>query len=208
MLCVGRARAVAKLYWTAGRSSRGYARPARLTPCRALHVSNWPQRELTSWRVRLCGHRLSTQPALAQVKHLNRLDQVIARAEWDDMAIAEGLMLGQEGDVVCGTMSNLFLQSQDGLCTPMLECAGVAGVVRRLVIELGSKAGSPVRETRVSLEDLRKADAAYLTNSLIGVVRIARFETIDYDLTHDEHTLLTEARRLCHRPDQNGMVHE
>ncbi len=207
-LCAGRARAVAKLYWTAGRSSRGYARPVPVAPCRVVHVSDWPQCELTAWRVRLCAHRLSEQPTLAQIKHLNRLDQVIARAEWDDMAIDEGLMLGQGGGVVCGTKSNLFLQSHGDLSTPELARAGVAGVVRRLVMELGDGTGLPVRETQVSVEDLRKADAAYLTNSLIGVVRIAHCDSIDYDLAYGEHRLMTEARRLCHLPDLNDGPYE
>jgi len=206
MLCAGRARSVAKLYWTAGRSARGYVRPIPVTPCRVLHVTDWRQRELTGWRVRLCDHRLSEQPQLAQIKHLNRLDQVVARAEWDDTTVAEGLMLDQDGYVVCGTMSNLFLQSRDVLFTPSIERCGVAGVVRRLVIELGEQAGSPVREARVSLGDLRAADAAYLTNSLIGVVRIAHCDSIDFDLTCDEHPLLTNARRTCHLPGQNGAV--
>ena len=209
VLCAGRARAVLKLYWTAGRSARGYARPSAMRPRRMLRVSDWASGDTgVAWTVRQCRHRLGENPALAQIKHLNRLDQVVARAEWDDPAIAEGIMLGQDGRVVCGTMSNLFLQIGDTLRTPHIEHAGITGVVRRLALELAARDGDPVQEAFISPDDLRAADAVYLTNSLIGVVRVGRFAYTDYDTKLTEHPLMSETRRRCHRPGGEGAAHE
>jgi 4-amino-4-deoxychorismate lyase len=200
-ICAGRARAVLKLYWTAGRSARGYARPPTMQPRRMLRVYDWAGDDAgTAWTVVQCQHRLSDNPALAQIKHLNRLDQVIARGEWDDPAIAEGIMLGQDGRVVCGTMSNLFLQFGDTLRTPSVERAGVAGVVRRLALQLAARDGHQVREAFILPNDLHEADAVFLTNSLVGVARIGRFLSTDYDTTLAEHTLMTETRHHCHWP--------
>lgn len=200
-LCAGRARAVLKLYWTAGISTRGYRRPSPLQPRRMLRVSEWPSSgSVDPWKVRECRHRLSDNPGLAQIKHLNRLDQVIARAEWDEPDIAEGVMLGQDGRVVSGTMSNIFLQRGGDLLTPVVAGAGIAGVVRQLALHLAERRDLVVHEARVTPDELHAADVLYLTNSLIGVVRVGRLESTSYDLARAEHPLMIETRRRCHEP--------
>lgn len=203
-LCAGRARAVLKLFWTAGSSARGYRRPVPLAPRRMLRVSDWPA-PADAWSLRLCRHRLSENPALAQIKHLNRLDQVIARAEWDDPATAEGLMLDQAGRVIGGTMSNLFLQQGDRLITPPIEGAGIAGVVRQLALRLGERSGRPVQVSHVTPDQVRAAQAVYLTNALIGVVCVGRFDETEYQADQPLHPLMHEARTLCHRPGWGGL---
>jgi len=200
-LCAGVARAVLKLYWTAGASTRGYRRPVPLRPRRMLRISDWPYAQTgEGWNLRYCAHRLGTNPMLAQIKHLNRLDQVIARAEWDDPAVGEGLMLGQDGHVVSGSMSNLFVQRDAQLITPAIRGAGVAGVVRGLALRLAAQSGVQLVEAEISQEQVHSADALYLSNSLIGVARVARCESRAYDLGRPEHALMAETRRLCHQP--------
>lgn len=152
------------------------------------------------WRVRLCTHRSSDNPVLAGIKHLNRLDQVIARAEWNDEGIAEGVMQGQNGDVVCGTMSNLFIERDGQLVTPSIDRSGVAGVVRRLLLDEASRRDSPIRVDRLQVADLLAADGFYLTNALIGVRRVGRFSDVDFDLDRPEHPLMVWARETVHRP--------
>jgi 4-amino-4-deoxychorismate lyase len=126
-LCAGHRRVVLKVFWTAGRSQRGYRRPAPVAPRRMLQCSEWPGGvEGRSWELRRCAYRLGENPALAGIKHLNRLDQVVARAEWKDADFSEGLLLGQDGRVVCGTMSNIFVQRGDVLFTPVIDGAGPA----------------------------------------------------------------------------------
>ena len=206
-LCAGLERAVLKIYWTAGRSQRGYRRPSALVPQRIVCSSDWPTQPAV-WHLRQCTHRLGENPALAEVKHLNRLDQVVARAEWDDPSIGEGLMLGQDGRVVSGTMSNIFVQKGSELHTPALAGAGIAGVVRTLVLEAGERVAQDVRVGRVSLQDVHEADALYLANSLLGLVRVERYESIEYPASVETHRAVVEARRLCHQPEAWGVPHE
>ena len=199
-LCTEFERAVLKIYWTAGRSGRGYARPRPVRPQRALRRFAWPEPTKT-WHVRSCAHRMGENPDLAEIKHLNRLDQVIARAEWDDPKISEGLMLGQDDRVLSGTMSNLFVQRGRRLFTPALDGAGIAGVVRKLVLDVGELVAQPVHVGRISLDNVRAADAIYLSNSLIGLVRVERCDDVDYAKDTGEHAAILEARRLCHLPE-------
>lgn len=192
-LLAGRGDGVLKLYWTAGMSARGYRRSPSVAATRILQFYFWPELVGEPVRMRLCRTRLARQPQLAGIKHMNRLEQVLARAEWDDPAIAEGLMLDTAGNVIEGTMSNLFMERDGLLYTPDLHRAGITGVVRGLALELGGT-DSPVHQPPMTLETLLHADALYLTNSVIGVWRVARLDDHEYDITRREHPLMTRTR--------------
>jgi 4-amino-4-deoxychorismate lyase len=127
-------------------------------------------------RLRLCDLRLAIQPRLAGVKHLNRLENVLAAAEWNDPEIAEGLLLDSESHVVEGTRSNLFLVSQGVLVTPKLSRCGVAGVQRGRVLAWALQHGIALQVRDVTLEEVRQADELFLTNSLIGLWPVRELE--------------------------------
>lgn len=171
--CAGVDQAVARLTVTRGPSLRGYQPPAVPEPTRILSLSDWPRdlarRAGEGVVIRLCRQRLATQPVLAGIKHLNRLEQVLARAEWRDPRIAEGLMLDDAGRPVCGTMSNLFVVRDGRLLTPSVDRCGVAGVMRGLVLELAGEAGLDCSQADLSLEDALTADEMFLTNAIIGI---------------------------------------
>jgi 4-amino-4-deoxychorismate lyase len=128
-------------------------------------------------QVRLCRQRLAEQPRLAGVKHLNRLEQVLARAEWNDPAIVEGLMLDQSARLIEGTMSNIFLVRDGCIYTPRLHRCGVAGVVRELILK-HMDGCAPAHECDLSVDDLIVADEIFLTNSLIGVWPVLKIDCL------------------------------
>jgi 4-amino-4-deoxychorismate lyase len=176
-LAAGHSLAVLKILVTRGDGGRGYRPPRPAAARRVLLLSPWRDNP-PSWReegvrVRWCDTRLGIQPALAGLKHLNRLEQVLARGEWDDPDIPEGLMLDAQGGVVEGTQSNLFVWRGGRLLTPALDRCGVAGVVRGLGLEVASALGIPAAEERLTVGDVEHASALYLTSSLIGVWRVA-----------------------------------
>ncbi len=179
-------RAVLKIVVTRGIGGRGY-RPAKdAQPSRVLHCTPWPDYPAECWKkgisMRLCTTGLGINPALAQLKHLNRLEQVMARSEWSDPAIFEGLMLDSDGRVIEGTMSNLFLIKKGALITPDLKYCGVAGIMRGLIIELASKLNIPMQIEGVSLDDVKSADALFISNSLIGILPVRVFSGQNYHL--------------------------
>ncbi len=120
-------------------------------------------------RVRVCATRLADQPLLAGIKHLNRLEQVLARAEWTDAAIAEGLMLNYSEQLIEGTMSNVFMVRDDVLLTPELANCGVAGVMRSVILDLAKELGVRTQVCRLGLHDTAAAREVFLCNSLIGI---------------------------------------
>jgi 4-amino-4-deoxychorismate lyase len=126
--------------------------------------------------VRFCRSRLGINPSLAGVKHLNRLEQILARAEWPLGGVREGLMLDTDGHVAEGTMTNLFLAKPGALITPKLDLCGVAGVMRALVFEAAGELGLTIEETRILPDELYAADELFLTNSVVGVWPVRRLE--------------------------------
>lgn len=174
----GMARAVGKITLTRGVGQRGYAMPQDCTPTRIVTASPWSgypaERLQQGVTLRLCQLRLARQPLLAGIKHLNRLENVLARSEWNDPAIHEGLLLDSQGSLVEATMSNVFLLNQNRLLTPRLDQAGVSGALRGWVFEQAPALGLRVEEHELELGDLLAAEAVFLTNSLIGVWPVAR----------------------------------
>ena len=140
-----RSDGVLKLIVTRGKGRRGY-RPTgreRFTRILALHPLPRALRSAAAKpaRVRLCSTPLGLNPGLAGLKTLNRLESVLARSEWSDARIWEGLMLDVDENVVCGTMSNVFLRRGSTLMTPLLDRCGVAGVMRRWILESAGESG-------------------------------------------------------------------
>jgi 4-amino-4-deoxychorismate lyase len=164
---------VVKIIVTRGAGERGY-RYAPEAPCNRM-VMAAPTSPYASSNgeagvhVRRCQLRLARQPALAGIKHLNRLENVLARAEWTDEAIAEGILCDMEGLVIGGTMSNLFAVAGDELVTPGLERCGVAGVTRERVMDAALQHGLPCRICDFTWAELLAADEIFLVNSVFGV---------------------------------------
>jgi 4-amino-4-deoxychorismate lyase len=165
-------QAVIKLIVTRGAGGRGYSPATAVRPATLLLVYPYvPRAEvaLSGADVTLCNMQLGDQPRLAGIKHLNRLENVLARAEWSDQ-FHEGLMLGQQGEIVEGTMSNVFFVDGNVLVTPAITRCGVAGVMRRVVMErVAPQLGLQVRETSIAPGSIAQFDAGFLTNAVIGI---------------------------------------
>jgi 4-amino-4-deoxychorismate lyase len=183
---------------TRGQGARGYAVPPAQQASRILMSSPLPQYpdsfEESGVRLHLCHIKLSHQPLLAGVKHLNRLENVLARMEWDDPEIAEGMLLDGNGNVVEGTMSNLFVLQGGTLYTPELDRCGVAGVQRQRIMALAPRLGLRVLEQRFSLDFLLQAEEVLLCNSLIGVWPVQALA----GKTWARHDLAHKIRHMLH----------
>jgi 4-amino-4-deoxychorismate lyase len=171
---------VLKLIVTRGQGARGYVPSAQAAPTRIWDVSPLPDYP-ADWatlgiKARLCQLRLSQQPRLAGIKHLNRLENVLAAAEWDDAEIAEGLLLDSDDHVIEGTRSNLFLLAQGKLITPELSRCGVAGVQRERVMAWAVQHSMPLQVRDVGLDEVLHADELFVVNSIIGLWPVRELE--------------------------------
>lgn len=174
--------ACAKLVISRGEGPRGYKVPDKSNLDWWLQVTDLPSvveqaANQFSCRLTLCQHVLSRQPALAGLKHLNRLDQVMARSEWDEQdPFDEGVMFNIDGDVIEGTMSNLFWLKKNKIYTPDLSQEGVDGCVRRWLIDQQPQGMSINIVRDVKLDELLMAEGVFLTNSLVGVKKVRQVD--------------------------------
>ena len=176
--------AVAKIIVTRGTGGRGYAMPPTPRATRIVAAFDPPSHPAALARegvtVRRCLLALSEQPRLAGVKSLNRLENVLARAEWNDPAIAEGLLCDAAGRVVEGTMSNLFMVKAGVATTPSLARCGVAGAQRARVLDLLGARGVRAEVRDVAYDELAGADEIFLTNSVIGAWPVTALDQVRY----------------------------
>ncbi|VAW61113.1 Aminodeoxychorismate lyase [hydrothermal vent metagenome] len=172
--------AVIKLSISRGVAGRGYAYNEtdnladNVTRVTAAYA--WPNYTEAQVRDRLlgvtaiiCKTPISVNPLLAGIKHLNRLDNVLARNEWHSSDIAEGFMLDNNQHVIEGTMSNVFCVLGEEIYTPLLQYCGVQGVMRQRVISQAREMGISVNVIEISKLNFLQMDALFVTSSLIGL---------------------------------------
>lgn len=171
--CPRDGRVVVKLIVTRGPGARGYPPPLEPTPTRVLAISPWPDYPDSHYRdgigMRTCALRLGENPALAGLKHLCRLEQVLAQLELRGHSVQQGLMLDASGRVVQCTSSNIFVVVGGELATPSLARCGVKGVMRRAVLETARRLGIRAAERDVFPAELLAADEVFATNAVFGI---------------------------------------
>ena len=170
---------VIKIILTRGIGGRGYKPPENPSPTRVISIHPKPvfseSFEKQGVKVILCQNRLGANTALAGIKHLNRLEQILASEEWNDGDVQEGLMVDQDDHIIEGTKSNLFLVKDGILLTPKIDNCGVAGVMRSVVLDLAVEHRLNIKEARISVADVTNADEVFLTNSVIILWPVKQF---------------------------------
>jgi 4-amino-4-deoxychorismate lyase len=165
-----------KLILTRGTGPRGYLPPPAPVPTVILSAaasSGATRLELSLASLR---QRLGENTELAGIKHLCRLEQVLGRLELESLDADEGMMLSTSGHVIGGTSRNLFAVFGQRVVTPELSRAGICGVMRRSVLEQCQTLGFPIAETTISPLELCRADEIFMTNALVGIQSVTRFD--------------------------------
>jgi len=180
-LCQHSNKAVLKLILTRGSGGRGYRQPEVIQTTRVLSLHPFPSfpcsrlgifasiYEEQGIVVRFCDTRLGLNPVLAGIKHLNRLEQILARAEWSDPDIQEGIMLDMNEHVIEGTMTNLFYVKNNTLYTSSITLTGVAGIMRGIIMVMASDHGLSAIEHTFTKDELLTADEVFVCNSIVGI---------------------------------------
>jgi 4-amino-4-deoxychorismate lyase len=179
----GQRRCVVKIIITRGTTGRGYAPEPEARGNRIVCSWPWPHDPgdlvQTGIRTRICALRIGVQPELAGIKHLNRLEQVMARSEWSDRAIHEGILLDHDDFVVSAISSNLFLVQGERLLTPRLDRCGVRGVMRSAIL---SAFRERCEQRRITLDMLPEADEVFVCNAVRGIFPVTRIDHWEYGI--------------------------
>jgi len=171
---------VVKIVITRGIGGRGYSVAKVQGPTRIFSTHPLPgyppHYAAEGISVLSCRQRLALNSTLAGIKHLNRLEQVLAREEWVDDRYQEGLMLDNQGMVIEGVFSNVFVITGEQVYTPGLEHSGVAGVMRRWLLERFAVHGISSHVGQVTLQDIQLADEWFFCNSVYGIWPVRQWE--------------------------------
>jgi 4-amino-4-deoxychorismate lyase len=198
LVCKDAKLAVVKIIVTRGSGGRGYRQPESIQPTRVVSLHPFPGFPPTNAKQGItacfCDTRLGLNPALAGIKHLNRLEQVMARAEWDDPIIQEGIMLDINNNVIEGTMTNLFYVKDNIIYTSSLKLSGVAGVMREIIKKIIVEQNLALVEHDYGKENLLVADEAFVCNSVIGIWPIRQIEQCNFTVGLITTRLQTEIK--------------
>jgi 4-amino-4-deoxychorismate lyase len=195
----GIADAAGRLQVTRGEGERGY-RSGDSTPnvLMSLHPAITLRADRGPVDAMLCKTSLACQPRLAGIKHCNRLEQVLAAQELEQCGVEEGIQLSSDGHLVCAVSSNLFLVRDGEVLTPELSRCGIAGTVRRLLLEeLLPARGVQARETLLLPEDLDTADELFFSNALQGIRSVAAVGDRRFTCTEWGDTLQRDFLQWC-----------
>ncbi|OUD12480.1 aminodeoxychorismate lyase [Thioflexithrix psekupsensis] len=186
-------RGVIKLIVTRGSAGRGYAPPSDPTPTCFLLSYPLPDYPLSHWQrgviARVGRLRVARQPTLAGIKHLNRLEQVLARQEWQNPLISESILLDSLDYLCEGVMTNLFWVKDKTLFTPNLDQCGVNGIIRQRIIDQANVWGYSVVIGYYPLSALAEAEEIFLTNSIIGLWPVRQLGAWRYALADTARTI-------------------
>lgn len=170
----GLERGVVKLVVTRGSGPRGYQCAPDHRPRTVVTLHEWPEQvphRKSGLVVGICDLRLGQQTRLAGIKHLNRLEQVLARSEWQS-DWHEGLLLNQVNCVISGTQSNFFVVQDHVLVTPPILDNGVAGIMRATVLEYAKGMDIRCQERVLAADELPSVKQAFMTNSVMGIAPV------------------------------------
>ncbi|OGT74417.1 MAG: aminodeoxychorismate lyase [Gammaproteobacteria bacterium RIFCSPLOWO2_02_FULL_57_10] len=163
---------ILKIIVSRGCGGRGYMPPESPSPTRIVQFHSLPadyeNKAIHGIRAMVCNHPISSNSALAGIKHLNRLDQVMASMELRGR-VDEGLMCDASGHLIEGIKSNVFVVTQDRILTPDLTSSGVAGIMRAVVIDLLSQMKMQLEVRSIELTELRSAKEVFVCNSVMGI---------------------------------------
>ncbi|MBD1557952.1 aminodeoxychorismate lyase [Vibrio sp. S9_S30] len=170
-----------KIHISRGTGGRGYGIAGASAPTVTISAFDYP-RHYNDWITQgvslgICETRLGHQPMLAGLKHNNRLEQVLVKAEIEQNGWSDAIVCDFEGNVVETSVANLFwVDPEFRLCTPKLNFSGVAGIMRQQVIEEAIAKKMTLIERAFSMEELLNAKEVFMTNALLQVCPITRID--------------------------------
>lgn len=173
-------QAVIKIILTRGNGERGYPIPETIKSKRIVQCYPYPQYPESYYkegiRTRFCTTPVCENTALAGIKHLNRLDNVMASSEWNEEVIAEGFMCNAKLEVIQGTKSNLFCVRENILYTPDLTKSGILGIMRAHVLHWAGQQQWPIKIAPISRDALLSSDEIFICNSIFGIWPVNELE--------------------------------
>ena len=184
--------AVVKIILTRGESSRGYSFDNSIKANRIVIISQLPS-VIDEYKLSTCSSGYSTNKQLANIKHCNRLEQILARI---DLSTDECLMLDDNGYVISASQANIFCIKNDTLVTPALDECGIAGTMRESVIEIAKSLDMNVEIIPLTMRGLLDADEVFITNSIIGIKKVSSIDSTRFNQFKNTNNIIKKLNQI------------
>ena len=165
---------VLKLVLSRGNTERGYSYPDDILPVRVVIVSELKKAHTReSYSLEYAQSGFHSNPNLAGIKHCNRIEQILARSS---LKADEAIMLDENQNIISVTQGNIYFIFGQRLVTPSLDRCGVIGSRRSLILELAELIKLHVEQRNISINEVKKADEVFISNSIIGIQSVNLIE--------------------------------
>ncbi len=184
----GLTQGILKIIITRGEGSRGYKFNMDMKP--TIIFLSFPlnndlrDKYSNGVDVRFCKTEISNNKNTFGIKHLNRLDSVLARSEWDSNYF-DGVFVDSKGNLLEGTMTNIFFTKNSTLFTPNLVNSGIHGVMREVIIEKAKFFFQDFKECEINKSKLANFDGMFLTNSVIKILPVKKCGKFKFKISED-----------------------
>lgn len=177
---------VLKIIITRGVGGRGYKYEENMTPTIIFQVSPKPSLSKIIYKngvdVIFCKKSITRNENLSGYKHLNRLDSVLSRSEWNDPKIFEGIFLDKRENIIEGTMTNIFMLKKNTIYTPSINDSGIKGIMRQIVIEKCKNFFDEIVIDKIPKKEFLSSDSIFLTNSILKILPIRKIENLEFKI--------------------------
>jgi len=179
---------VLKILITRGIGGRGYKFEKEIVP--TVIFLSFPSKEInkktlnTGVKLRFCEFPIFENSMLAGLKHLNRIDSVMARSEWEEDEFFDGVMLDNSESIIDGTMTNLFFSKNNVLYTPIIKKSGINGIMRQVVIDNANLFFKEVCEIEIKRKTISAFDEMFVTNSVIKILPVTHLSNKKFKITN------------------------
>ncbi len=177
---------VIKIILSRGNSKRGYSYSA-IKPVRIVTISKLVHIHNDSFELSICTSGYGSNSALSGIKHCNRLENILASA---DITTNDCIML-DNNNVISTTCANIFIVKNNILITPDTSNCGINGTRRDIILELATSINISYKIDKITIDDINSADEIFITNSILGIQKITKFQNINYQ-QHPITDLLTK----------------
>ena len=143
--------------------------------------SHYSQLQKSGVRLLKSEVQLASQPLLAGLKHLNRLEQVLIKSYSIDDGFDDWLVVDSNNNVIEASMANLFFLRDGAWITPTISRCGVAGVMREQVIYQLLELGFNVEMTDIAFNELKQIEHIFMTNSLMGAIDVTQITDMSFN---------------------------
>lgn len=167
---------VVKVVVSRGAGGRGYGIQGVLEPSVYISLQSRALAQSQVNTIGVCETRLAKQPLLAGVKHLNRLEQVLAKIEISQRGWHDGLILDTHSNIIEASSANVFMRIGHAWVSPLLNDCGVSGVMRSVLLDYFNFQKVEVIEREVAIDELSNVSSLFLCNSLHPMLAVSEVE--------------------------------